>query len=156
LLVTGFLLLVSMAIVASYVIVRSVSRELAVAHLQSDFVAAGSHEFRTPLTALRQFTDILRDRGKVSDEQRHVCYEAQSRASDRLTRLVESLLDFGRMEAGAHPYRFETRDCSELVRRVVEDFQSDVTAMGYDVRFRADGSASVDVDGEAISRALWN
>ncbi len=156
LLIAGFVLLVAMALTAGYLIVRAVSRELAVARLQSDFVAAVSHEFRTPLTALRQFTDMLRENEHLNRDRRNLCYEAQSRATDRLTRLVESLLDFVRMEAGAHRYKFEQLDCAELVGRVVEDFRPDAEASGYKVEFRGNGSAAVDVDSEALARAVWN
>jgi two-component system phosphate regulon sensor histidine kinase PhoR len=152
----GFVLLVSMALIASYLIVRAVNREMAVARLQSDFVAAVSHEFRTPLTALRQFTDMLREHPVLDDDRRRTAYDAQSRATDRLTRLVESLLDFGRMEAGARRYRFEPRDATELVRRVVEDFRAEARAAGYDVEFRGNGSAPIDTDDEALARAVWN
>ena len=61
LIVSGLGFLGVMALFASYLIVRAVSREMAVARLQSDFVAAVSHEFRTPLTTLRQFTEMLRE-----------------------------------------------------------------------------------------------
>lgn len=160
LLVAGFVLLAAMALTASYLIVRAVSRELAVARLQSDFVAAVSHEFRTPLTALRQFTEMLRENERLrpdeGKERRILCYEAQSRATDRLTKLVESLLDFGRMEAGARRYRFEQRDCTELVGRVVDDFREEIKSAGYDVEFRGNGSAPIEVDSEALARAVWN
>ncbi len=156
LLMAGFLLLVTMALSAGYLIVRAVSRELAVARLQSDFVAAVSHEFRTPLTTLRQFTDMLRESAVLTDDRRRLCYDAQSRATDRLTRLVESLLDFGRMEAGAQPYAFEPHDVTTLVGAVVEDFRIDAKAAGYDVRFRGNGAAPVRVDKDAFSRAIWN
>jgi signal transduction histidine kinase len=156
LLVTGCVVLVSMVLAASFFMARSVNRELAVAQLQSDFVAAVSHEFRTPLTSLRQFTDILRDARSLDEGKRSVCYEAQSRATDRLTRLVESLLDFGRMEAGAHPYRFERCDCGGLVEAVVDDFRRHVEPAGYDVTMTTNGSMQIEADGEALSRALWN
>src|SRR5207302_636572 len=130
------------------------SRELAVARLQSDFVAAVSHEFRTPLTSLRQFTDMLRDHGSLTDERRRLCYDAQSRATDRLTRLVESLLDFGRMQAGAQPYRFERRDCTEVVERAVEDFRRDAQAAAYEIEFQGSGAAEMELDSEALSRAI--
>jgi signal transduction histidine kinase len=156
LLAAGFLLLVAMALAAGYLIVRAISRELAVARLQSDFVSAVSHEFRTPLTTLRQFTDMLRESAALSEERRRVCYDAQSRATDRLTRLVESLLDFGRMEAGAQPYTFEAHDLSTLVGAVVDDFRVDASAAGYDVRFRGKGAVPISVDRDAFSRALWN
>jgi signal transduction histidine kinase len=153
---SGFVLLVSMALVASYLIVRAVNREMAVARLQSDFVAAVSHEFRTPLTSLRQFTDMLREHPVLDDDRRRTAYDAQSRATDRLTRLVESLLDFGRMEAGARRYRFEQRDATELVRRVVDDFRVEAVAAGYDIEFRGNGSAPIEADEEALVRAVWN
>jgi signal transduction histidine kinase len=156
LLAAGLVLVVLMAIMAAYLIARSVIRELAVARLQSDFVAAVSHEFRTQLTSLRQFTDLLRERATWSDERRQFCYEAQSRATGRLTRLVESLLDFGRIEAGARPFTFEELDCSGLVRRVVDDFRLETRPAGYNIQFVGNGTARVNVDSEAISRALWN
>jgi signal transduction histidine kinase len=154
--VAGFALLVLMALTASYLIFRAVRREMAVGRLKSDFVAAVSHEFRTPLTALRQFTDMLREHGDLSDDRRRLCYDAQSRATDRLTRLVESLLDFGRIEAGARPYRFERRNCAELVESVVEEFRREAQAAGYEVEFHGNGPARIEADGEALSRAVWN
>ena len=156
LLVAGFVLLVVMALAAGYVIVRAVGRELAVARLQSDFVAAVSHEFRTPLTALRQFTDMLREHPALDDERRRTAYDAQSRATDRLTRLVESLLDFGRMEAGVRRYQFEPRDGAELVRRVVDDFRPEALAAGHAVEFRGNGAAPIETDDEALTRAVRN
>jgi signal transduction histidine kinase len=160
LLVAGFAALAVMALAASYLVVRAINRELAVARLQSDFVAAVSHEFRTPLTALRQFTDMLRENERFASDQgkqrRLVCYDAQSRATERLTKLVESLLDFGRMEAGARRYDFERRDCAELACGVVEDFRNSPQATGCDLRFSGNGAAPIRADGEALSRAIWN
>jgi signal transduction histidine kinase len=157
LLVAGFVLLVSMALAAGFLIFRAVTREFAVARLQSDFVAAVSHEFRTPLTALRQFTDMLREHPSLPPERRALCYEAQARATDRLTRLVESLLDFGRMEAGSRPYRFERRDCADLARRTVDEYRGGPQADGYDIALDCGSvAAEIDADPEALSRALWN
>ena len=82
---SGFALIAVLTLAASWLILRAVTREVAVARLQSDFVAAVSHEFRTPLTALRQFTDMLREQPDLGAERRRLCYDAQSRATDRLT-----------------------------------------------------------------------
>ena len=155
-LVSGLLLLGFLALTASYLIVRALSREMAVARLQSDFVSAVSHEFRTPLTSLRQFTDMLLDQPTLSDDRRRQAYQAQSRATQRLTRLVESLLDLGRMEAGARRYRFEPRDLRELVQRVVEDFRGVAVQTGHQIALSADGTALVESDDEALSRAIHN
>ena len=156
LLLLGLAVVVVMALIAAYVIVRAVNREIAVARLQSDFVAAVSHEFRTPLTALRQFNGMLSDGTAADDETRQICYDAQSRATDRLTRLVESVLDFGRMEAGAKPYHFEVHDCADIVNGVVEDFRREARAKGYRIEFQSNETPRIEVDREAISRAVWN
>lgn len=152
----GLAILILMAIAASYFIARSVHREIAVARMQSDFVAAVSHEFRTPLTTLRQFTEMLREGTAGDEERRQLCYEAQSRATDRLTNLVESVLDFGRMEAGKRPYRFEPVTCAHVVGAVVVDFQREIEAAGYRIHLHADESIEVDADSEALGRALRN
>ena len=156
LLIAGFGLLVSMALTASYLIFCGVNRERALAHMQSDFVAAVSHEFRTPLTALRQFTDMLREKPSLDEDRRRVCYEALGGATDRLGRLVESLLDFGRMEAGVHTYRLEPHDCTELARHAVEEFREEAQAAGYDVQFHPNGATMIEGDPEALSRAFHN
>jgi signal transduction histidine kinase len=76
----------------AFVIVRARRNEMALARLQSDFVTAVSHEFRTPLT-LRQFNELLDQPDALAPEKRRSYHQAQTRATERLHRLVESLLD---------------------------------------------------------------
>jgi signal transduction histidine kinase len=150
----AILLLIS---AGSYFIWRSVNRELAVARLQSDFVSAVSHEFRTPLTTLRQFNELLVDEDDLAPEKRSSYYQAQSRATERLHRLVESLLDFGRMEAGRRPYRFERLDAGALAKDIAEEFAGEVKGGGFTVECSLDSvEYPVHADSEALSRALWN
>jgi signal transduction histidine kinase len=132
------------------------SRELAVARLQSDFVSAVSHEFRTPLTSLTQFTEMLVENESLPAETRRRYYEAQARATSRLSRLVESLLDFSRMEAGARPYRLEPLDAAELANAVVEEFRLEVADQDFAIECDAPAGAMVHADREALSQALWN
>jgi signal transduction histidine kinase len=145
-----------LSLAASWLIVRAVTRDLALARVQAEFVAAVSHEFRTPLTTLRQFTDMLRENPALDPERRRICYDAQARATDRLTRLVESVLDFGRMEAGAHAFRLQPQDCSDIVQQVVADFSAQPQAAGRPIDFQRNGAIAIDADAEALSRALWN
>jgi signal transduction histidine kinase len=141
----------------SALIARAVSRELAVARLKSDFVSAVSHEFRTPLATLRQLTENLSD-GRVGDEERRrAYYRAQARATARLSRLVERLLDFGRMEAGALRYRPEPLDLGGLVRAVVDEFEHVVADTGHRIELAVDpGVLPVRADREALAQAVWN
>jgi signal transduction histidine kinase len=141
----------------SYFIARAVSRELEVARLQSDFVAAVSHEFRTPLASLLQRSELLAD-GRVSGEQqRREYYYALLRASQRLHRLVEGLLDFGRMESGKREYRFELIETAELVQPVAEEFSREAAATGYTIETTIEQRIpALRGDREALGRALWN
>lgn len=157
LLLAGFAVAVLLVLLGSYFIVRAVTRELEVARLQSNFVSAVSHEFRTPLASLRQLSELLAD-GRVSSEERRLDYfKGLRRESERLHRLVENLLDFGRMEAGAREYRFELLEAGELVRGVAEEFAQEVRDRGYSLDIVANHDLPrVRADREALSRALWN
>jgi signal transduction histidine kinase len=140
-----------------YAVTRAVSREMEVARLKSDFVAAVSHEFRTPLTTMRQLTEMLAGGRVASDERRATYYETIKRESERLQRLVEGLLDFGRMEAGALEFRPEPLDATRLVTELVGEFRSEVAGRGYEVALRAEnGACTVRADREALCRAVWN
>jgi len=157
LMMMGLGLLAILVIAASYFIGRAVSRELAAARLQSDFVSAVSHEFRTPLTSMRQFTELLVENENLPAEKRRAFYGAQDRATRRLSRLVESLLDFGRMEAGARPYRFERLDAGRLVRATVSEFEQEKNSEKLVLECAVpDEGPIVNGDREALAQALWN
>lgn len=150
---------VAMLVVAgSYFSARAITRESEAARLQSEFVAAVSHEFRTPLTSMRQFTDMLVDGRAGSEEERAKYYAALSRGTRRLTRLVESLLDFGRMEAGSHGFNLEPIRARDWVEAVTSEFQEEVGRLGYRVElaWNAEDGIVVLADEAALGRALWN
>lgn len=153
----GLVLMAALVLVGSYFIGRAVTREMAVARLQSDFVAAVSHEFRSPLTSVRQLAEML-DRGRIrNEERRKKYYQVLVRESERLHRLVENLLDFGRMESGAMEYTMQRLDAAALASEVVREFGEEVADGGYRVEFSSNvPEAFVSVDPEAVGRALWN
>jgi signal transduction histidine kinase len=157
LMAAGLAILALLVIAASYLIARAVRRELAAAQLQSDFVSAVSHDFRTPLTSMRQFTEMLVEDDDLPAEKRRAFYRAQERATRRLSRLVESLLDFGRMEAGARPYRREPLDAARLAQSVVDEFRQEASSDGFVIECTAPKErAMVKGDQEALAQALWN
>lgn len=144
-------------IAGAYFIARAIRGDLAVARMQSDFVSAVSHEFRSPLTSIRQLSELLAFGRVPNEERRRVYYETLVRETTRLQRLVEALLNFGRMEAGARQYRFEPLDTAALVSRVAAEFEPQIAASGRHIELdgRA-GECTIDADPEAISVALRN
>ncbi len=110
----------------SYLTVRTVRRELQIATLKSEFVSAVSHEFRSPLTGIRQLAEMLL-RGRIKSEtRRQDYYEMIVRESGRLTRLVENVLDFSRIEEGRKHYDFQRLDPTEWLPSLVEEFRLEV------------------------------
>lgn len=157
LLIGGMCVLLALILTSGWFIFHCVARELAVARLQSDFVSAVSHEFRTPLTMLCQLSELLM-RGRVAGEgDRQQYYELLHKESDRLRRLVERLLDFGRLEADKMHFRLEKLDAAALVRQVVAEFQQEQPARGH--RFEVEAGAGrgvVHADREALRCVFWN
>lgn len=156
-LIAGLFLASLLGLVGTYAVARAVNRELEVARVQSDFVAAVSHEFRTPLTSIRQLTELLASGRVPGDDRRKDYYELMKQESLRLHRLVEGLLDFGRMEAGAHQLRLEPMEAAELVRGVVSEFQEEAAGRERRIELRDPApQCPVRADREALGRALWN
>ena len=157
LLLAGLVLAAILVITTGYALIRSLAHELDAARLKSDFVAAVSHEFRTPLATLQQLTENLAD-GRVSTEERRTAYyQTQRRSTNRLSRLVERLLDFGRMEAGALRYHFETVNLGSLARDVVDEFENVAATSGHELTISVDSKhPEVYADPEALGQAVWN
>jgi signal transduction histidine kinase len=140
-----------------YFITRTVRRELEVARMKSDFVSTVSHEFRSPLTGIRQLGEMLARDRITDDRKRHQYYELIVRESERLARLVENVLDFSRMEAGRKQYRFEPLDTAAWLSGVAEEFQTEAARSGYQVKIEIpEHLPAISGDREALSTALRN
>ncbi len=156
LLSAGFALMALVIAAASYTVFRSVNRELGVARLQSDFVAAVSHEFRSPLTAMRHLTEVLEE-GAASADQVPQDYQALGKETRRLHGLVEHLLDFGRMQSGRREYRLEPVDAGALAREVVDEFRPHASSSSHEIECSAPSyPLTARIDRDAVALALRN
>jgi two-component system phosphate regulon sensor histidine kinase PhoR len=130
-------------------------REANLSELQADFVSKVSHELRTPLTSIRLFVETL-DRSQGNREVEAKCREALGNETDRLSRLIERLLDWGRMESGR--YKFDLKD--EPVQAIVDDAVETFSPIRYpDLELTTDVEPNVPnvyADRHAIADALVN
>jgi signal transduction histidine kinase len=150
-LMAGFL------IAGAFFIARAIRGDMEINRMQSDFVSAVSHEFRSPLTSIRQLSEILALGRVPGDDRRQVYYETLVRETTRLQRLVEGLLNFGRMEAGVRQYRFESTDAGAVVERVASEFESGIAAAGRRIELTpGPGECCIDADPEALTVAVRN
>jgi len=153
----GLGLMLLLVLAGAYAMYRGVSRELRVAQLQSDFVSAVSHEFRSPLTTLRGITELLANDRLADESRRRQSYVFLERETGRLQRLVEDLLDFGRMESGRKQYRIAPQDVFGVVRAAVAEFREEALANGFQVEMDLDSrAATIQADEEALRRAIRN
>lgn len=150
----GLSLLMAGGIFLSY---RSINNEIAVAKLKSDFVSNVSHELRTPLSLIRLYAETL-EMGRISNPDKcDEYYRIIRKESERLTALINNILDFSRIEAGKKEYEFRDTNLAELVRNTLDSYRYQIEQHGF--AFEAnipDDLPFVQVDREAIARSLLN
>jgi len=136
---------------------RNVSREMNLARLKSDFVANVSHELRTPLALIRLYAETL-ELGRLTAKEKYQEYFRIIREeSERLTALINNILDFSRIDAGRKEYEFEETNLAELVHSTLDSyrFQIQQNGFGFEENISSD-IPPVKVDREAIARSLLN
>ncbi len=136
---------------------RSVNKQVALARLKSDFVSNVSHELRTPLALIRLYAETL-ELGRINTaEKKHEYYSIIRKESERLTALINNILDFSRIEAGRKEYDFRETDIAELVRNTLDSYRFQIEQQGFALEEQIEsGIPRVRVDREAIARALVN
>jgi signal transduction histidine kinase len=134
-----------------------VSKEMALARLKSDFVSNVSHELRTPLALIRLYAETL-ELGRISTpEKKQEYYRIIRKESERLTALINNILDFSRIEAGHKEYEFRETDIAELVHNTLDSYRYQIEQQGFAFEETIDSDVPpVRVDREAIARALVN
>ncbi|HEY8228385.1 MAG TPA: HAMP domain-containing sensor histidine kinase [Pyrinomonadaceae bacterium] len=156
----SFLILgiLSLMIIGGLVLTKHmVGKEMALAKLKSDFVSNVSHELRTPLALIRLYAETL-ELGRIStQEKKHQYYRIIRKESERLTALINNILDFSRIEAGHKEYEFRETDIAELVRNTLDSYRYQIEQQGFELDERIDSNLPpLQVDREAIARALVN
>jgi signal transduction histidine kinase len=136
---------------------RNVSREMNLARLKSDFVANVSHELRTPLALIRLYAETL-ELGRLTAKEKYQEYFRIIREeSERLTALINNILDFSRIEAGRKEYEFKETNLPELVRSTLDSYRFQIEQHGFAFEENiARDIPPVNVDREAIARSLLN
>jgi signal transduction histidine kinase len=149
-------LLIAM-VVGSWLIVNDLNRQVKLARQKTDFVSNVSHELKTPLTSIRMFSELLAE-GRVSDEAKQRSYlHIITAETARLTRLINNVLDFARLERGEKKYNFQNCDLVNLVRETAESYRPHLENNGrsLDCQFSAQ-PLNVRGDADALAQVLVN
>jgi signal transduction histidine kinase len=153
----GLLLVVSLNLFGGYLLWRDTRREARLSELRSQFVSSVSHELKTPLTSIRMFAEILQ-MGSVPDARtRDECLDTIVNESERLTRLLNNVLDFSRIEQGQKTYQMAPTHLADVVHSAAKTMHYPLAEQGFALSLNVDdGMPPVDVDPDALKQAVLN
>jgi signal transduction histidine kinase len=130
--------------------------QIRLARKKDDFISAVSHELRTPLTSIRMYAEMLEKRWVKSRDKEAEYYRNMRQESERLSRLVENVLDFSRIQRGRKKYAFNVGDINECVARVVAMMAPYATEKGFSIRTEPGEIAPSAFDNDAVTQIVVN
>ena len=152
-----FLLIAGILVFGLVLTLRSVSHELELARMKSDFVSTVSHEFKSPLTSIRQLAEMLQSGRVPSDERRRKYYDILLEQSERLSLLTDNILGLAKIEEGKTEFVFEPTDLAALLRDVLSPIQERVRHDGFSIELETEGPLPlVAADRTTLAQALTN
>jgi signal transduction histidine kinase len=136
---------------------RYVLHEMELAEVKSTFVSNVSHELKTPLALIRLFSETL-ELDRVPDpEKRKEFLRVIHKESQRLTHLINNVLDVNRIEQGRKAYRIQPVDLAAILNETLSAYDYQLRQQGFEVEIRlAEDLPPVPADGEAVTQALLN
>ena len=148
--VTAFLL-------GLYFMVHNILSKIKINRMKEDFISSVSHELKTPIAAVRMLAETLK-RGKVKEESRkNQYYEMIMRESDRLTRFINKILDFARIEKGGKIFYFEKSDIKDLLKTALDIYKDEAQDENLKLSLNSEpGDVYADIDKDAIIQVVLN
>jgi signal transduction histidine kinase len=134
---------------------REMRRAYKLSRLKTDFVANISHELRTPLTSVRLFAETLREGRAEGPEEVRECVAMLSSEADRLSRMVEKLLDWSRLESGRGKLELQRTEVPVLLDRIGDAYRAQQLPASYQTEVEPQ-LPPVNVDPDAMAQVVLN
>lgn len=144
-------------LIGAWVVYRNIRKELKLAQIKSDFVSNVSHEIKTPLALINMYSETL-EMGRISSEEKKMeYYKTINKEARRLSRMVNKILSFSKIENGKREYIFTQSDINEVVKKVVSTYQHHFKNSNFTCKSNlVENLPLVNIDEEAIIDALNN
>jgi len=155
----GVLLVVVVVLMClgALLIVRDVSRKSETTRHKLEFVHNISHELKTPLTLIRLYGETLKDKKDLPEKNRKEAYEIITRESERLSYMINNVLDFSRIEMGKKEFNLKLGNLAEVIRETMELYRYHLEKKGFTIHKEInDDIPSMDFDREAMASVLIN
>lgn len=124
--------------------------------MQRDLVANVSHDLRTPLTMLKAYAEMIRDLSGDNPVKRNAHLQVIIEETDRLTLLVNDILDLSKLENGSVKPEMQTFDISARMNDIIARYKGVSEKMGYHIHFTPDEPVDVTCDPGQIERVICN
>ena len=134
-----------------------INNELSLAKMRSNFITTVTHEFKSPMTSIRQMAEMLEGGRVPTMERQQKYFGAMVQESERLSHLIDNILDFSRMEAGMKKFHFEKKNLVSVIEEIVQSFQSHLEGTGFQIDFLVpEPIPEMVFDREAIKQVIQN
>lgn len=151
------ILVVGFTAFGGYLLWRDVGRELAIAEMRTQFAASVSHELKTPLTSIRMFAEALTMGVQKKPEAQKEYLRTIISESERLSRLLNNVLDFSKIEQGTRTYRFETTSLEEVIHAAEKAMAFPMDQKGFHLQVEIEGGIpEIQADRDALEQAVLN
>jgi len=130
--------------------------QLQLARKKDDFISAVSHELRTPLTSIRMYSEMLEKNWVKSKDKVSEYYKNMRAESERLSRLIENVLDFSRIQRGRKKYAFNLGDMNACIADVVEMMRPYATQNGFSIETQLGELGQTAFDSDAVTQIVVN
>ena len=149
--------IVALMLMGAFLIVRDISRESETTRLKTEFVHNISHELKTPLTLIRLYGETLQRKEDLKKEEKKEAYEIITKESERLSHLINNVLDFSRIEMGRKEFDYKKGSLAQIVRDTLESYRYHLEKKGFSVKKEiTSGLPEMNFDGEAVASVLVN
>ena len=128
-----FVIFVSM-LLGAMLIIRDITRETETTRLKTEFVHNISHELKTPLTLIRLYGETLQFKKNLTDGAKKESYEIITKESERLSHLINNILDFSRIETGRKEFVFKKGNLARIVQDTLESFRYHLEKKSFTIR----------------------
>jgi len=153
----GSAMILGLTFAFAYLLIRDVNRDVQMAEMRGRFVSSVSHELKTPLTSIRMFAETLALGRHESGEARTEYLQTIVNESERLSRLVDNVLDFTRIEEGRRIYQMQRVAPADVVYSAARALQYPLAQQGFRLRVDVDdGLPALTADPDALEQALLN
>lgn len=157
---TNIVLLIVMDLIlllGAWFVYKNIRKQIRLNQLKTEFISNVSHEIRTPLALINMYSETL-EMGRIPTEEKKMeYYKVINTEANRLSRMVNKILNFSRIERGKREYHFTNTNLNVEIENILANYQDHFDQNGFEIELQlADQVPDIKLDKEAVAEAIIN